>query len=110
MSHEETRLTILNTLYPIYYSEKLDRPLDTDSVLKDAFPEVSDFTKIYPELRYLEDHFLIKSTHALGHKHALAIRITDNGIDEVESHNEELRNEHYLKRIKILKWLYQQFF
>ena len=108
-NHEETRLTILNTLYPKYYSE-LSQPLDTDSVLKEAFPNQDEFTRIYPELNYLNDSFLIKSVQSLGRRHPQWIRITEMGIDKVESHNKELQKMHYIQRIKILKYLYQEFF
>ena len=109
-SHKEIRLSILNTLYSKYYSKHLYGLSDTDTILKEAFPGCDDFTRIYPELQYLEEESLIYGKTPAGNSYPLYIKITKDGIDEVESYNEELQSTHYLRRIKILDWLYKQYF
>ena len=110
MSHKEKRLNILNTLYARCFENGYLSLLITDEILKDTFPEMDDFNEIHPDLEYLKSEYLVYGDHPAGTDYLTHIRITENGIDEVESNNTKLRDRHWLTRLKILEWLYLQYY
>lgn len=110
MINKNIRLKILNTLYSKCFEDGYIAPLFTDKILESTFPNVTDFNEFHPHLGYLEDSGLIWGKRRNGFDYLFYIRITELGIDKVESNDIDLCVRHWSTRFKILEWMYVQYY
>jgi len=89
MSHQEIRFKILHTLYQKYYGGEPANYQPIDSVIAESDLEGVNLNVAHADVIYLRNSNLVEGIGALGQAHPVAIRITNYGIDTVESITEQ---------------------
>lgn len=91
MNHQEIRFRILHTLYQKYYGGQPTDHLNIDTVIRESELGV-DADVAFAEIIYLRNSGHIDGIGTLGKAYSLHIKITNYGIDAVESIAERALN------------------
>jgi hypothetical protein len=84
MDHAEIRFNILHYLYQKHYSNELGHKQRIDKIIEGSGLQDIHRNAIYGDVIFLLNKGLIEGKHYLGDSYPNHVKITKNGIDQVE--------------------------